>query len=122
MSREEEQSGVEAMTKKNGVAGSDPAQLAAAMSDLDETLLLHGSVVSQSAELMSLVGDQFDQQVKSLTQLMERAERCAGRIEQLPSPPAWRWALIGVAWAFVGGLAAGAVSGVANLVFQELAR
>ncbi len=101
---------------------SDQGQLVAAMSDLDETLLLHGSVVSQSAELMSLVGDQFDGQVKSMTSLIERAERCAGRIERLPSPPAWRWALTGAAWAFIGGLAAGLVSGVANLVFQELAR
>ena len=97
---------VEAMTKKDGVADSDHAQLAAAMSELDETLLLHGGVVSQSAELMSLVGDQLDKQVESLTQLMERAARCAARIEQLPSPPAWRPVLTGAGWAIVGALAA----------------
>ncbi len=107
---------------RNGEVDSAGATLAAALTDLDETLVLHGSLVADSAELMSLVGDRLDARGKSLAHLIERAERCTARIEGLPSPPAWRWALTGVAWAFVGGLAAGTVSGVADLVLRELAR
>ena len=110
------------MTKRDSAVDSGDATLAAAMTDLGETLVLHGSVVADSAELMSLVGGRLDARGKSLEHLIERAERCTARIEGLPSPPAWRWALTGAAWAFVGGLAAGAVSGAANLVLQELAR
>ncbi len=115
-----QEAGVEPITKKDGVADSDHAQLAAAMSELDETLLLHGSVVSESAELMSLVGDQFDKQVQSLTRLIERAERCAARIERLPSPPAWRLVLTGAGWAIVGALAA--VFGMVGPVLWGLER
>ena len=110
------------MTERDDGVDTGDATLAAAVTDLDETLVLHGSVVAQAAELMSLVGDQLDARGKSLEHLIERAEHCTTRIEQLPSPPAWRWALTGMAWAVVGGLAAGTVTGVANLVLRELAR
>ena len=120
MSREASRPGAEATVKKDSVTDSDNAQLAAAMSELDETLLLHGSVVSQSAELMSLVGDQLHEREKSLGQLIERAERCAAGIEQSLSPPAWRSVLTGAGWALVGALAA--IVGMAGPLLWELAR
>ena len=69
MSREASRPGVEATVKRDSVVDSGHSQLAAAMSELNETLLLHGSVVSQSAELMSVVGDQLHEREKALAQL-----------------------------------------------------
>ncbi len=108
------------MTKNDGVVDSEHGQLAAAMSELDETLLLHGSVVSQSAELMSLVGEQLHEREKSLGQLIERAERCAAGIEQSLAPPAWRVVLTGAGWALVGALAA--IFGMVGPLLWELAQ
>ncbi len=107
------------MAKGDGAVDCGEAQLAVAMSDLDEALLLHGSVVSQSAELMSLVGEQLHQREKSLAQLIERAERCAAGIESL-SPPVWRSVLTGAGWAVAGALAA--IVGMVGPLLWELAR
>ena len=96
----------EATVKRDGVVDSGHSQFAAAVSELNETLLLHGSVVSQSAELMSVVGDQLREREKALAQLIERAERCAAGIDRSLSPPAWRSVLTGAGWALVGALAA----------------
>ena len=102
------------------MADSDRAQLVAAMSELDETLLLHGSVVSQSAELMSLVGEQLHEREKSLVPLIERVERCAAGSEQPLSPPIWRSVLTAAGWALTGALAA--IFGLVGPLLRGLAR
>ena len=81
--------------------------------------MLRGSVVSQSAELMGLLGDQLHEREKSRARRIERAERCAAGMEPVLSPPVRRSVLTGAGWALV---VPAAVLGLVGPLLRERAR